>query len=321
MTTSLVIGGNGFLGSHIVDLLVELGHTVTVFDRFSSTKLAYSSLGVREVRGDFLDEHALSIALQGQDNVFHFLSMTTPATAHANPLLDVQANLTGSVRLMETAANLDVKQLFFASTGGAIYSPGAQASFRESHPTHPVSPYGIVKLAIEHYLGFYRETRGLDYKILRISNPYGPRQRPDRPQGLIATALSHVARDLPVTRFGDGSMIRDYLYVDDMTRMIERVIVDQGHHSTYNIGSGSGHTVNQIFQSVQRVTGVELRIHEAEKPGSFTERSILDTTRFAKDFGQPNLTLLDDGIRKTWEYLQGHEAAVFKQLRPRPTLV
>ena len=318
MTTSLVIGGNGFLGSHVVDLLVSLGHEVTVFDRFSRGGQTYASEGVRRVAGDFLDEATLSSAMRGQDNVFHFLSFTTPATAQANPSLDVQ-NLAGSVRMMEIASDQSVKRIYYASTGGAIYSPGSLASFPETHPTSPVSPYGIVKLAIEHYLGFFRETRGLESTVLRISNPYGPRQRADRPQGLIATALSHVASDRPVVRYGDGSMVRDYLYVDDMIRMIKKVVLDGGSNVVYNIGNGRGHTVNEVLECIERVTGLKVQVRNVAAPASFVERSVLDIGRYVNDFGAPDLTTLDEGMFRTWEHFRAHPRSVAASgQRPEP---
>lgn len=304
MVKSLVVGGNGFLGSHLVDMLVSLGHDVSVFDRFSTGVRNYEADGVRQITADFLDRSHLAKAVIGQDYVFHFLSVTTPATAESDPTLDIRTNLAQTVDLFEFCADANVRRVYFASTGGAIYGAQANPSSKETDPTAPVSPYGIVKLAIENYLSYFKATRGLEHTIFRISNPYGPRQGTAKTQGLIPVVLNRLARGLPVVQFGDGSMVRDYVFVDDLMQMIRQSIGEDSPHDVYNLGHGEGHSVAEVFESIRRVTGVEFDVQVAPTPSTFLQHSVLDVARFNTDFGTVSYTGLDAGIRKTWLQLQ-----------------
>jgi UDP-glucose 4-epimerase len=303
MGKCLVIGGNGFLGSHLVDMLAAGGHEVTAFDRFSTGTKNYKAVNVTPLVGDFLDRSHLSLAVAGQDFVFHFLSVTTPASAESDPTLDIRTNLAQTVDLFEFCADSGVRRIFFASSGGAIYGPSDNQASSETDPTSPVSPYGIIKLAIENYLGYFKATRGLEHTIFRISNPYGPRQGPAKTQGLIPVVLNRIALGLPIARFGDGTMIRDFLYVDDLMRMVGKALGEDVPHDVYNLGHGEGHSVNDILDSVRRVTGRDFTILEKPSPPTFIERSVLDVSRFNSDFGPVDYTDLDDGIRATWNLL------------------
>lgn len=306
MAKCLVIGGNGFLGSHLVDTLAAAGHAVTAFDRFSNETQNFTSFNVIPLAGDFLDKSHLAQAVVGQEFVFHFLSVTTPATAESDPTLDIRTNLVQTVDLFKACSEAGVRRVFFASSGGAVYGAHKDEASTEMDPTWPVSPYGIVKLAIENYLRYFKVTRGLEHTIFRISNPYGPRQGPTKAQGLIPVVLNRIAQGLPITRFGDGTMIRDFVYVDDLMRMIRMALDERAPHDVYNLGHGEGHSVNEILESVRRVTGRDFEIIEKPSPPTFIQRSVLDISRFNDDFGPICYTDLDDGIRSTWERLPAY---------------
>jgi len=297
---SVVIGGNGFVGSHLVDALAREGHQVTAFDRFGSRRAAYVSPGVRALQGDFLSRSDIEEAVRDQDMVFHFLSTTNPATAQSDPTLDIRTNVAQTVELLEASVAHGVHRFFFASTGGAIYGSQGKEEYREADRTHPVSPYAIGKLTIENYLRYFHIMHGLSSTALRISNPFGPRQGPDRRQGLIPIALRQISRAAPVERFGDGSMVRDYLYVEDLVAMIARMVGREPEHMVYNLGSGAGRSVNEIFAAIERVVGGPFDIRESAAPPTFVDRVVLDTARFAEEFGMPQLTTLEDGIQKTY---------------------
>ena len=151
MAECLVVGGNGFVGSHVVDELVANGHSVTVFDRFSSSTTAYSAPGVRRIIGDFQNHAELRAALAGQQYLFHFLSTTTPATSEDDPTLDVRTNITASIDMFDLAADSGIESVYFASTGGSIYGDQNDHVLSENALPQPVSPYAIGKLAIEGY--------------------------------------------------------------------------------------------------------------------------------------------------------------------------
>jgi UDP-glucose 4-epimerase len=299
MSRVAVIGANGFIGSHLVDELVAEGHEVTAFDRFRDNSSNFASTNVRHVRGDFMNRADLEEAVQAQDMVFHFLSTTSPATAERDPLLDIRTNLTQTIELINACAQAEVSRFYFASSGGAIYGPQGKISYSETDAPKPVSPYAIAKLSIEHYLDYFRVTHGLQSTIFRISNPYGTRQKKDRLQGLIPIALRQATAGLPITRFGDGSMIRDYVYVEDLVKMIARVVAGQPKHHVYNLGSGLGYSVNEVLAAVEQSVGNPIHIVEAAVPSTFIDQVVLDVTRFQNEFGWMPSTSLLEGVGHT----------------------
>lgn len=299
MADVLVVGGNGFLGSHLVDRLAAIGHTVTAFDRFSSGRPLYTAEGVRAAPGEFLSRSDLDAAVQGQAYVVHCLSTTTPATAERDPTLDIRTNVAQTIELLDSSVEAGVSGFYFASTGGAIYGPQGKPRYAETDRALPISPYGIGKLAIEHYLSYYRTRFGLPSVSLRISNPYGPRQHPQRRQGLIPIALRQLLSGSPITRFGDGSMVRDYIYVEDVAALVAPLIGRATEHSLYNIGSGVGTSVNAVLEALEHATGLAPIIDERPAPPTFVDQVVLDTTRYREEFGEPLLMSLEAGIAAT----------------------
>jgi len=306
MAKTLVLGADGFIGSHLVDSLVSNGHSVRAFDRFSKSSPSFDNNESIEIfPGDFLNTGQLEEALHGIDYVFHFISTTTPATAENNPTIDIDTNIRTSVELMKLCVKASVKRVLFASTGGAIYGAENERTARiETDPTLPVSPYAIGKLAIENYLRYFRAKHGLESTVFRISNPYGERQPFHRKQGVIPIFLENIYLDKPITILGDGSMVRDYVYVKDLTEMISKVFTRADLQDVYNLGSGTGTTVNEIAQLAQEVAGKEAIIERANVPPTFLQSVVLDTTRFTTDFGFTAHTSLRDGMRATYTYIQ-----------------
>lgn len=305
MAKTLVIGGNGFIGSHLVDALALDGHDVTAFDRFGSRNPTFTAPDVSVLTGEFLSRADLDEAVQGQDYVFHFLSTTSPATAESDPTLDIRTNVAQTVELLESCVEAGVKRFYFASTGGAIYGPQGQADYSETDRALPISPYGIGKLSIEHYLHYFQTKHGLKSTSLRISNPYGTRQKANKKQGLIPIALRQIALDRPVIRLGSGSMVRDYVFVQDLVRMITPMVGLDTRFDLYNLGSGTGHSVTEIIDSIARVVGTEFDILEQPVPPTFVDRVVLNTERYSSEFGNIPLTPLDEGIRLTHQEIRG----------------
>lgn len=304
MAKCIIFGGNGFIGSHLIDVLSQAGHEVTCFDRPTQHSPTYRSAAVRIVHGDFMNEADVEAALIGQELVYHLVSTTTPATAEDDPVFDVKTNISSSVELFQKCVDAGIQKIFFASTGGAIYGDQNKKTFSEDDPTYPVSPYAIGKLTIENYLRFFKKKHGLDYTVFRISNPYGTRQNPVRKQGVIPIFLRNISKDEPITIIGDGSMIRDYVYVEDVVRMMVSVIGKQCHYDTYNIGSGQGESVAELIKLIESVTGKEIQKEYVEQPKTYIDHVTLETDRFRNEFGiQPQVTL-EAGIRMTWEEIK-----------------
>lgn len=304
MANILVIGANGFVGSHLVDALSLDGHQVSAFDRFSSGAQNFVSSNVTAIVGDFLSRSDIEEAIRGRDYVFHFLSTTTPVTAENDPTMDLRTNVAQTVEVLEACVTASVKHFYFASTGGAIYGPQNKLEYLESDPALPISPYGIGKLTIENYLNYFRVKHGLNSTSFRISNPFGTRQKATRKQGLIPIALRQIALHQAVVRLGDGLMVRDYIYVNDLVRMIANFVGRTPEHATYNIGSGVGHSVNEVLWSLKRVSGEDFEIIERPKPATFVDRVVLDTNRYCEEFGKFDLTPFDEGLRRTYEDIQ-----------------
>lgn len=304
MAKAVVVGGNGFLGSHVVDQLVEQGHSVRAFDRFGD-HVNFSHVDEVEcLTGDFLNREDLNSAVAGQDVVFHFLSTTTPATADTDPAEDLRSNVAGTIALLDACLAHDVNKVVFSSTGGAIYGPQGLPQYRETDPALPISPYGIGKLAIERYLDYYNRRFGLASLSLRISNPYGPRQHPQKPQGLIPIVLRRIAAGEPVTQIGDGSMVRDYIYVEDVARAVAPFAEKSSKHSLYNLGSGEGLAVSRVFATLREITGVDFAIDEVPQPASFVDSVVLDVSRYAEEFGSAATTSLESGLVQTWQSIK-----------------
>lgn len=301
MARCLVIGGNGFIGSHVVDSLEARGHAVTVFDRHRRGPRRFEGRAVEVMQGDFLNSADVQRALDGQEIVLHMLSLTDPATAEGDPTLDIRTNITSSVQLFAACAAAGVGKVYYASSGGAIYGDQDQQVFRETDVTLPVSPYAIGKQAIESYLRYFRRTHGLESTTFRISNPYGPRQNPMKRQGVIPIFLRRAAEGHPLTVFGDGSMIRDYLYVADLAEMIAEVVTAGAEHDLYNLGSGVGTSISEVVTTIQEVVGRAVPVEHLPRPATFVDHVVLSVERFQAEFGTRATTDLLAGVRQTWE--------------------
>ncbi|MFP5346599.1 MAG: NAD-dependent epimerase/dehydratase family protein [Actinomycetes bacterium] len=304
MARCLVVGANGFIGSHLVDALVRRDHEVTAFDRFATARPSFTSRTVRLVAGDFMNRADMAGALEGQEVVFHFLSTTDPATAENDPTFDVRTNVASTVEMLKLSVDAGVDKVVFASTGGAIYGDQDKLVFSEDDPTLPVSPYAIGKLSIENYLRYFRVKWGLDYLVFRISNPYGTRQRPHKKQGVVPIFLREIAKGEPITVFGDGEMVRDYIYVEDLVEMIAGTAPAPTRHRLYNLGSGEGRTINQIVDAIRAVTGRAVEVVHRPTPRTYVDHVILDASRFTDEFGLRATTSLHEGISKLWTETQ-----------------
>lgn len=306
MAKVLVLGANGFIGSHLVDSLAVKGHKIRAFDRYGSNQKMFNQADNIEVfPGDFLNEDDLRRSLQDIEYVFHFISTTTPASVENDPTIDIETNIRMSVELFKLCVESGVKRVFFASTGGAIYGESDNNSpHKETDATLPVSPYAIGKLTIENYLRYFKVRHGLESTTFRISNPYGERQPFHRKQGVIPIFLENVILNKPITVLGDGSMVRDYIYVKDVAAMITEVFESEKIQPLYNIGSGEGATLNEIISIAEKVSQRRIERETRAVPATYVKTVVLDTSRFTDDFGvSPNVGL-EEGMRRTYEYIK-----------------
>lgn len=300
----IVLGGCGFIGSHVVDQLLRDGHIVRVFDR-QKEQFRSPLTGVDYRIGNFGDRMALIDALSGMDAVVHLVSTTFPGTADLDPKTDVQDNLSGSIVLLDSMVSLGISRIVFLSSGGTVYGIPQSVPISEHHPLRPISSYGIVKVAVENYLEMYRRTRGILPTIIRASNPYGPRQGHKGVQGVINTFLARSLSGDPIEVWGDGSVVRDYVHVADIGDLCARAL-RSGKIGTYNAGSGVGTSVNEIIDIVRDVT--RRSIVPIYKPARALDVpiSILDVSKAATDFLWKPRATLHAGIAETWKWMQGN---------------
>lgn len=303
----LILGADGFLGSNLAESLSKEGkYQIRAFDLFpdgTSRNLDHLKNKVEIFPGNFLNKNDLKKAVKDMDYVFHFISLTTPGSSMGDPLIDIDTNIRGTIRLLDECCKAKVKKFVFPSSGGAIYGNQDKNYLRENDLINPISPYAISKLTIEKYLEYYRIHKGLDYLIIRLSNPYGPKQNIIGNQGLIPIFLNLVKEGKPITIFGDGNNIRDYIYVDDAIKNIIKIAFKQTRHRIYNIGSGKGATINQVVKLIKKVTGKRVKINKLSARDSDIRRVALSTKRIRKEINYALDTTLEEGIRKTWEWV------------------
>jgi UDP-glucose 4-epimerase len=299
----LILGGGGFIGSHLSDTLLASNHDVNILARPSSRYLEYAkSQGAHVFLGDYLNPQDMGPALSGCEVLYHLISATVPQTSNDNPIMDVEANIVGTIHLLDQARRAGVRQVIFASSGGTVYGVPQEIPIKENHPTEPTSSYGIGKLAIEKYLHLYWVLYGLDYRILRIANAYGARQPITATQGVISSFLDKALHGKDLMIWGDGTVIRDYIYVTDIAAALMKAALYDGEHRIFNIGAGRGHSLNDIIESIEQVVRHPLQL-------KYMPARIFDVPVNILDISQAKLHLnwqpaigLQEGISRTYEW-------------------
>jgi UDP-glucose 4-epimerase len=295
----LVTGGAGFVGSHVVDRCVEAGHVVAVVDDLSSGQRqqvnAAARLHVVDIRTPALDD-----VFRGEapEAVVHLAAQASVGRSVANPQLDAEINVLGSLNLLEGARRAGTRRFVYISTGGAGYGDTDVVPTPESHPTRPVSPYGTSKVAAELYLGCWEALHGLSGVVLRLANIYGPRQNPHGEAGVIAIFTDRLLRGEPCIINGDGLQTRDYVYVGDVAEAALRALERPQVTGPINIGTGVETTVVALFEALRAAFGHGESHHGPARPGE-QRRSLLDASRARQVLGWTPRVGLDEGLRRT----------------------
>jgi UDP-glucose 4-epimerase len=299
----LILGGNGFIGSNLVDKLLFEGHNVRVFDK-SKENYRKELSEVDYHYGDFGNRVLLSKVLEDIDVVIHLISTTLPKTSNDDPIFDINSNVIETLFLLKQCVNYNVKKIVFTSSGGTIYGVPEFNPIIESHPTNPICSYGISKLAIEKYLFFFKEIHNLDYVILRPSNPYGIRQNPRGIQGAITVFLSKILKNEPINVWGDGNVVRDYIYIEDLVNAIYSSIICKTNSKIFNIGSGQGYSLKEILLLMKKVTGRDILITYSSPRKYDIAEIYLDITRAENELNWKPTTSLEYGINKTMDFIK-----------------
>lgn len=299
----LVIGGSGFIGSHLVDVFRKHRLEVTVFDR-RREKFRLPISGVGFVQGEMGNRGLLEqVIAEGFDGVIILASTTIPQTSNDDPCFDVQSNLVDTLSVLELCAKHKVKKVIFSSSGGTVYGSPKYLPITEEHPTDPFCSYGIVKLAIEKYLYLYHHLFGLQYIALRISNPYGVRQDPTSAQGIISVFAARLLENKPLTIWGNGGIVRDFINVKDVADLFYKALITEAV-GVFNAGSEVGVTINDLLAIIPSQLGIEPTINREPPRKVDVPAIILDCAKAKAAFDwQPHLSL-EEGIAELTNWLR-----------------
>jgi UDP-glucose 4-epimerase len=300
---NLVLGGNGFIGTYLVDALLEKDHFVRIYDR-SPNRFRATPHNAQYVEGELGNQGLIREAIKGMEVVFHLVGTTLPKTSNDDPVYDVRSNLIDTLQLLETCVEAGVRKVIFASSGGTVYGLPQAVPITEDHPTNPISSYGIVKLAVEKYLGLFHHLHTLAYAVLRISNLYGPYQDPGGQQGAVSVFLHRLYTGQPITIWGDGSVVRDYLYVADLAEPLVLAAEGETRQKVLNIGSGRGTSVNELIDIIAEVTGERPEVEYVPGRALDVPANVLDVARVREELGWSPKTELAEGIARTWSWVR-----------------
>lgn len=300
----LVLGGTGFLGSYLCEYLLKCGYEVGIYKRKNSNEINIKDFekDLNVILGDFIEENNFNEITKGYDYIYHLISNTVPSLN--KPMNDIEFTIKPTLKLLDACVKNNIKRVIFFSSGGTVYGIPKIIPVKETHPTDPISAYGIHKLMIEKYLEFYYRMYGLDYAILRIANPYGPRQKSFSNQGLIANILGKYLTHQTIDIWGDGSSIRDYIYVTDVIEAAIKVLNYTGDDRIFNIGSGKGNSVNDVINMIENIVKNEVEIRYLESRKQDVPVNILDITLAKKELDWYPKIGLDIGIKnmiETWD--------------------
>lgn len=310
MRQILVTGGNGFIGSHLVDALAASGDRVIVLDLFPRVNSSMPE-GVLFIQGNLQDLHTVRHILEDNqiDLVYHTAWANIHETATKDPLGDIQTNVGSSINLLTACHDTGVKRVVYLSSGGTVYGLPQEYPIKESHPTNPINAYGVTKLIVEKYLHMFYHLYGLEYIILRPSVPYGPRQNPHRHQGVVSVFVHRAIHHEPVTIFGDGEIIRDFFYIDDLTKALlaSKDYPFDPHNAIFNLGGKYPYTLNALVERIESALGTKIEVIHEPARSIDVPRLLLDVQLAESKLNWSPAVSLDEGIRQTAQWLEKWE--------------
>jgi UDP-glucose 4-epimerase len=299
---TVVLGGCGFLGSHICRELVRNGHAVRVFGKSYSERIGDIAGEVELVEGDIADTGDVLGALRGAETVFHLVHTTVPGSSMADPSYDVESNVAASVRWLSRLGETGVRRIIFVSSGGTVYGVPRSKLINERHPTDPISSYGVTKLALEKYVAMYATLTGVDYLILRPSNVYGEGQHLHHGQGLIGVLIDRALRGEPLEIWGTGESLRDYLYIADFISAVRRLLSYEGPQRVFNVSSGEGRSVLDIVGIIGRQLGELPELRHVPSRSFDVPANVLDSALLRKEVGWEPQFGLEQGIARVIQW-------------------
>lgn len=312
----LVTGGAGFIGSHIVDVYVGKGHRVTVVDNLSTGKRKNLNPRARFVKGDIRDKGLSRLFKRDRfDVVNHHAAQMDVRRSVNDPVFDASVNVMGLLNLLELSRQSGVKKFIFAASGGTYYGECDHPA-REEDPAHPLSPYGVTKLAGEHYIRAYGALHGLNYTVLRYGNVYGPRQDPHGEAGVVAIFCQRLLAGEPAFIYGTGKQQRDYVFVQDVARA-NVAVLSKGECQSVNIGTGKAADVNRLFKILSACHGSPTVYEKKPLRSGELFRSVLNVSKAARVLGWKATMSLDTGLSETYRHIASNTPTLSRSLSRR----
>lgn len=300
----LVTGGAGFIGSHLVDRLIQEGHEVVVVDNLSTGKRRNLNRAARFFKLDIQSWRLERVFRNERPNVvMHLAAQMDVRKSVEDPVFDAQVNVLGTLNVLQQAVRHGVRKVVFSSSGGAIYGEQEIYPAPESHVTRPLSPYGISKLCGEQYLSYYQRVSGLQVVNLRYANVYGPRQDPDGEAGVVAIFIQKLLNNEQAIVNGNGRQTRDFIYVEDVVEA-NLVVMGQETQGTYNVGTGEETSINDVLRILVGHTNSTCKeLHGPAKHGEQV-RSVIDASKIRQELSWEPRTELSDGLKRTIDYFR-----------------
>lgn len=304
----LVTGGAGFIGSHVVDRLVDRGDDVVIIDDLSTGTIANMRPGPQFIRHDIADDATVGLLRSiAPEVVVHCAAQTSVSTSVRLPAVDARTNIGGGLNTILGAIECEARRFVYVTTGGALYGD-AEGPSSEDQPIHPASPYGLSKWTLERYLAMLLPTTQTR-AVLRLANVYGPRQQPEGEAGVVSVFCDRMLRSLRVEIHGDGLQTRDFVYVEDVAAAI-LAAVDASSSLTLNIGSGTSVTIRHLFESIATLVGYTAEPTHVETRVGDIRHSLLDPGLAGRTLSWSARTTLLDGLAATlkWHGDKVHQA-------------
>lgn len=304
----ILLGAAGFIGTNLVITLAkDPNNLITVVGRNKEhfkTMEGMSFLNVSFIESELTAYTDYEILLANQEIVYHLISTTVPTTSNQQIAQELTGNVVLSANLFEACVHQGVKKVVFLSSGGTVYGKEVDCPLSEKTPTTPITSYGVQKVTIEKLLYLYNYMHGLDYRIICLTNPYGPYQRPDGVLGAVTTFTYHALKGDEIQVYGDGSVVRDFIYIDDAVRGILKIVDGEASYHTFNLGCGYGTSIREVLKTIQETLGIEMNVKYTEARKVDVPVNYLDITRYETAYGVLAPIRLTEGIKKTANFMR-----------------
>lgn len=303
----LILGGGGFIGANLVGELLRSGYGVRVFDvnGFPRNNIAEYVNDIEIIEGDFVDIDRLQLALKDVDYVYHLISSIIPSSSPSDLCSDIESNVISTLKLLQLIERKPVKKIIFLSSGGTVYGIPNKLPIKEDHSTNPINSYGITKKTIEDYLKLFNKLTNIDVCIFRLSNPYGKKQNPRGIQGVIPVFLYKAINNEAIEVWGDGSVVRDYIHIKDVSQILVKALDIETPEIVYNLGSGIGTSINEILTYIKENLEPGLNVNYTLGRSFDVPINVLDVSALRNRFGFYQPINVQEGIKKLHLHLKG----------------